>query len=69
MTKPNGSNEFETIINATPDANGLIECPVIPLRGAVVYPHVVMPITITTPGSLAAVQFALTNHKTVIGLA
>ncbi|MCB9449865.1 MAG: endopeptidase La [Anaerolineaceae bacterium] len=63
-----GSDEFELIPNATPDADGLIECAVIPLRGTVIYPQAVNPVTIATAEALAVAQSALTGQKTVIGL-
>lgn len=68
MTKPIGSDEFENIPDATPDADGCIECPVIPLRGTVIYPQVVNPVMILTTETLAVAQSALIAQKTVIGL-
>ncbi len=38
------TEELYSIPDAVPDEDGLIECPVLPLRDLVVFPHMVSPI-------------------------
>ena len=38
------TEELYSIPDAIPDAEGLIECPVLPLRDMVVFPHMVSPV-------------------------
>lgn len=68
MTSPTNINDFQNIPNTLPDDHGLIECPVIPLRGLVIFPNVVSPIAIRNSRALAAVQFGLQKHHTIIAL-
>ncbi len=69
MTNPTGINEFQNITNAEPDENGLIERAIVPLRGIVIFPNVVTPISIRTLSGLAATQAALLKKETIIGVA
>ncbi len=57
------------IPNAEADAYGLLECPVVALRAAVIYPDVISPISIRSPRAIAAIQAGLLKKQTVIGLA
>ena len=43
-TLHNRTEELYGIPDATPDTNGLIVCPVMPLRDLVVYPRMVSPV-------------------------
>lgn len=69
MTSRTGLNDFQKIPNARLDKHGLITCPVLPLRGQVVYPNVITPISVHIPQTQVAIRAALTNHQTVIGIA
>jgi len=69
LTNQAGLSEFQHIPNAEPDAYGLLECPVVPLRGAVIYPEVVTPISVRSSRAIAAIQAGLAKKQTVIGLA
>lgn len=69
MANQIGTNDFQKIANAVPDKDGLIVCPVVPLRGLVIFPNVVSPITTRNPRAMAAIQAALSNRQTVIGVA
>ncbi len=60
------TEELYRIPNAELDDEGLIECPVLPLRDLVVFPHMVSPIFISPGPSLLAVQEAQFNVQTVI---
>jgi ATP-dependent Lon protease len=62
------TDELYRIPNATPNEDGLIECPVLALRDLVVFPRMISPIFITPGPSLLAVQEAQYNDMTVIGL-
>jgi len=57
---------------AVPDApigrDGLIECPVLPLRDMVVFPHMVSPLFISKENSIIAIEEAHLADQTVIGL-
>lgn len=63
------ANDFDAVPSATPNAAGLVTLPVVPLVDTVVYPNVITPIPILSERANAAVQFAIQNRQTVIGLA
>ena len=56
------------IPNREPDADGIIQAAVLPLRDLVVFPRMVSPIFVGREGSLLAVQEAQLKEQTVIGL-
>jgi ATP-dependent Lon protease len=70
------TNEFESIHNATPDEDGLIVCPVIPLANMIIYPNVITPIMLphnvnkngdrSDSEAMKAVQAAMTDSRTAI---
>ncbi|NLG72516.1 MAG: endopeptidase La [Chloroflexi bacterium] len=62
------TEELYNVPNALPDEDGLIECPVLPLRDLVVYPHMVSPIFLSQESALMAVEDAQLNDQTVIAL-
>ena len=62
------TEELYRIPDTEPDKDGLIECPVLPLRDLVIFPRMVSPIFISPGSSLLAVQEAQFNVQTVIGL-
>lgn len=62
------TEELYQVPDATPGADGLIECPVICLRDVVVYPHMVSPIFMADDASLIAIEEAQTTDQTVIAL-
>lgn len=62
------TEELYRITNAEPDQEGLIECPVLPMRDLVVFPRMISPIFITPGPSLLAIQEAQFNVQTVIAL-
>jgi ATP-dependent Lon protease len=64
-----GIKDFFKIQDAVPDSNGLIERPLVPLRGLVVFPNAIMPIDVPAPPVLSAIQIALLKKQTVIGAA
>ncbi|MFQ5408026.1 MAG: LON peptidase substrate-binding domain-containing protein, partial [Anaerolineales bacterium] len=51
------------------DEDGLIECPVIPLRDMVMYPHMMTPLLVGREQSLAALGAASRNKETAIAVA
>ncbi|MEP6989004.1 MAG: LON peptidase substrate-binding domain-containing protein, partial [Chloroflexota bacterium] len=69
MANQTGVNEFQKIVSAIPDKDGVIVCPVVPLRGLVIFPNVISPITTRNARAMAAIQAALVSRKTVIGVA
>jgi ATP-dependent Lon protease len=64
-----GVNDFETVENTTVDENGLIQIPVLPLRGAVVYPRLVTPVTVRDPLARMVANIAIDQRQTVLGIA
>ncbi len=62
------TEELYRIPNSEPDENGWINCPVLPLRDLVVFPHMVSPIFISPGPSLLAIQEAQFNVQTVVAL-
>ncbi|MFN8375838.1 MAG: endopeptidase La [Anaerolineae bacterium] len=62
-------NEFYGIKNAEPDDSGVIHLPVLPLRGMVIYPHVITPVMVSTAQSIAALEAARSSGKTVLAVA
>ncbi len=62
------TEELYDIPDAIPDENGLIECPILPLRDMVVFPRMVSPLFIGREISLMAVEAAQSAGQTVIAL-
>ncbi len=62
------TEELYKVPDAQTDENGLIECPVLPLRDLVVFPRMVSPIFIAREASLLAIENAQANDQTVIAL-
>ncbi|MDI6695917.1 MAG: endopeptidase La [Anaerolineales bacterium] len=62
------TEELYSVADAVPDEEGLIECPVLPLRDLVVYPRMVSPIFLSQDAGLLAVEEAQLNNQTVIAL-
>ena len=62
------TEELYSIPDTAPDEDGLIECPVLPLRDLVVFPRMVSPIFVGREAAMLAVQEAQLNDQTVIGL-
>ncbi len=68
LTLSQRTEELYRIPNREPDAEGMIEAAVLPLRDLVVFPRMVSPIFVGREGSLLAVQEAQLKEQTVIGL-
>jgi ATP-dependent Lon protease len=62
------TEELYSIPDSIPDEDGLIECPVLPLRDLVVLPHMVSPVFLSQEMALSAVEEAQLNDQTVIAL-
>ncbi len=62
------TEELYGVPDALPDDDGLIECPVLPLRDLVVFPHMVSPIFLSQEAAILAVEDAQLNDQTVIAL-
>ena len=64
-TVPGLDNElFE--LRATPDEDGYIDGPFLPLRDIVLFPQMVMPLFVGRERSLAAIQAALINNENLV---
>jgi len=62
------TEELYRIPDSIPDENGLIQCPLLPLRDLVVYPHMVSPVFLSQKIALAAVEESQLRNQTVIAL-
>jgi ATP-dependent Lon protease len=60
------TSDFDSIRNATADRDGLIQCPVIPVRSTVVFPNMMTPFIAFEGRPINAVQAAMSDHRTVI---
>jgi ATP-dependent Lon protease len=65
----NGTNDFYNIPDTEPDKQGIITCPVVPLQGMVIYPHVVTPLFLENKAAVTAAEAALEQRHTIIGVA
>jgi len=68
LTLSQRTEELYRIPNREPDAEGMIEAAVLPLRDLVVFPRMVSPIFVGRETSLLALQDAQRKELTVIGL-
>ncbi len=62
------TEELYRVPDTLPDEDGLIICPVLPLRDLVIFPHMVSPIFIGRESTLLAIEEAQENDQTVIAL-
>ena len=62
------TEELYSVPDAQPDDDGIIECPVLPLRDLVIYPHMVAPVFVGREASLLAIEEAQLDNRTVIAL-
>jgi ATP-dependent Lon protease len=68
LTLSQRTEELYRVPNTEPNADGLIEAVVLPLRDMVIFPRMVSPIFVGREASLLAVQEAQRKEQTVIGL-
>jgi ATP-dependent Lon protease len=68
LTLSQRTEELYRVPNMEPNAEGLIEAVVLPLRDLVIFPRMVSPIFVAREASLLAVQEAQKKEQTVIGL-
>ncbi|HWQ83942.1 MAG TPA: endopeptidase La [Anaerolineales bacterium] len=62
------TEELYSIPDSQADEDGLIECPVLPLRDLVIFPHMVSPVFLSHEAAILAVEEAQLNDQTVISL-
>jgi ATP-dependent Lon protease len=62
------TEELYKVPDALSDPEGLIECPVLPLRDLVIYPHMVAPVFVGREASLLAIEEAQMDNHTMIAL-
>src|SRR5258708_19929238 len=62
------AEELYDVVEAEPDEDGLIECPLLPLRDMVMFPHMVTPLFVGREKSLAAINAAQTNGQIVLAV-
>jgi ATP-dependent Lon protease len=68
LTLSQRTEELYRIPNREPDADGMIEAAVLPLRDLIIFPRMVSPIFVGREASLLAVEEAQRKEQTVIGL-
>ncbi len=62
------AEELYDIAEAEPDDDGLIECPLLPLRDMVMFPHMVTPLFVGREKSLAAIRAAQAANQTLLAV-
>lgn len=62
------TEELYSVPDTIPDEDGLIICPVLPLRDLVIFPHMVSPVFLAQESTILAVEQARVNNQTVIAL-
>jgi ATP-dependent Lon protease len=62
------TEELYKVPDSITDSDGLIECPVLPLRDLVIYPHMVAPVFVGREASLLAIEEAQMDNHTMIAL-
>ncbi len=62
------TEELYSVPDSIPDDDGCIECPVLPMRDMVVFPHMVSPVFLSQEISILAVEEAQYKDQTVIAL-
>lgn len=62
------TEELYSVPDASPDADGLIECPVMPLRDMVIFPHMISPVFLSQEAAILGIEEAQLNDQTVIAL-
>ena len=59
---------LESIPDITPDEDGIILCPVLPLREVIVFPHMVIPLPVGRAMTTAAIEAANLQDKNMIAV-
>jgi ATP-dependent Lon protease len=62
------TEELYDVPDAIPDPDGVIECPVLPLRDLVVFPRMVSPIFVGRESSILAIEATQANEQTMIAM-
>ncbi len=62
------TEELYVIPDALPNEEGMIECPVLPLRDMVVFPHMVSPVFLSQEAAILAAENAQNNDQTLVAL-
>jgi ATP-dependent Lon protease len=62
------AEELYDVVEAEPDEDGLIECPLLPLRDMVMFPHMVTPLFVGREKSLAAINAAQAASQTLLAV-
>ena len=62
------TEELYGVPDAIPDDDGVIECPVLPLRDLVVFPRMVSPIFVGRESSIMAIEATQANEQTMIAM-
>jgi ATP-dependent Lon protease len=62
------TEELYKVPDASTDKDGLIECPVLPLRDLVIFPHMVAPVFVGREASLLAIEESQMDNQTMIAL-
>ncbi|MFC1936896.1 LON peptidase substrate-binding domain-containing protein, partial [Chloroflexota bacterium] len=64
----NRAEALENIPNLVPDENGIIVCPVLPLRDVIVFPHMVAPLPVGRRSTLKAIREANNQNQIMLAI-
>ncbi|MBI3158581.1 MAG: endopeptidase La [Chloroflexi bacterium] len=62
------AERLESLPDAQPDEQGLVMLPVLPLRDAIIFPHMLTPLYVGREGTLAAIEEAHTQQLNMLAL-
>ncbi len=62
------AEQLESIPDITPDEDGFIFCPVLPLREVIVFPHMVVPLPVGRSTTLVAIETANQQNQIMIAI-
>ncbi|MFN2143951.1 MAG: LON peptidase substrate-binding domain-containing protein, partial [Anaerolineales bacterium] len=62
------AEQLENIPNILPDEEGIIFCPILPLREVIVFPHMVVPLPVGRSGTMEAIEAANQQDQVMIAI-
>lgn len=69
MRDRNSVNNFQNIDSAEPDMDGVVELPLLPLDDSVIYPDIIMPVTLNADWALSSAREAIRARRTALAVA
>jgi ATP-dependent Lon protease len=62
------AEQLENIPNIAPDPDGILVCPVLPLREVIVFPHMVVPLPVGRSATMVAIETAGQQDQVMVAL-